>query len=133
MAFVHLFVAQTQEWHALSGNIELLHGYVDHLRPGVVCYDSDCGEIWKPGGLTIAYELNNGSYELEEDRDFATFVYCKDLTNGQVVEFALEIDPTHKTKRLHISYPDEAIFAADVRSYSDVMTSVTRKFGCRAD
>lgn len=120
--FVHPLMAHSQEWNTLSGNIELLRGYVDHLRPGAMCYDSNCGEIWKPGGLIIEYELNNGSYELEEDRDFATFVYCKDVTNGQAVELAVEIDSTDKTKRVHISYPNEAIFSANVRTASDIRT-----------
>jgi hypothetical protein len=125
-----LLAANAQEWHTLSGKISLLRGYVDHLRPNVFCYDSNCGEIWKPGGLQIDYELNNGQYELDEDNDLATFVYCDDHVNGQVVELALEVDPLEdrsdksqdpdKSQHLHISFPNEAIFMADVHSQADI-------------
>src|SRR5947209_5106165 len=86
-----LLIVRAQEWHTLSGNVKLLPGYIDHLKPGVLCYDSNCGQIWKPRGLEIDYELNNGPYELEENNDLATFVYCEDRINSQKVEFALEI------------------------------------------
>jgi hypothetical protein len=121
---VPFLIASAQEWHTLSGKIELLPGYIDHLKPGVLCYDSNCGQIWKPLGLEIGYELNNGSYELEEDNDLATFVYCQDYVNGQSVEFALEVDPEDKSQRLHISFPDEAIFSADVHSPADIRTMI---------
>jgi hypothetical protein len=119
-----LLCSGAQEWHTLTGKIDLPSGYVDHLKPGVICYDSNCGQIWKPGGLEIGYELDNGPYELENDKDLATFVYCQDRINGQIVEFALEVDPEDKSQRLHISFPDEATFSGDVHSPADIRTMI---------
>ena len=99
----------------LVGNIDLLPGYVDQLKPGVFCYDSNCGQIWKPAGLTIDDELDNGGYELDDDRDVVTYVYCQDRVSGQVVEFAWTIDQDPKRKQFSTSYPQEATFNAEVR------------------
>lgn len=124
IVFMPLVMVGKQEEGTLSGKIELQHGYVDALKPGVSCIDSSCGQIWKPRGLTIDYGLDGGA-ELEEDKDFATFVYCKDHVNGQIAEFALHVDPTDKTKRLHISYPDEAFFSANLRDSDDIRTMMS--------
>jgi len=110
-----------QEWHTLSGKIDLLPGYVDHLKPNAICYDSNCGEIWKPGGLDIDYELNNGAYELE---DQVMPVYCQDNVNGQTVELALDFEPDDMSRTLLMSFPNEAIFNAKVRSQQDIRTMI---------
>lgn len=111
-----------QEWLTLAGKIDLLPGYVDHLKPNVICYDSNCGQIWKPGGLTIDYELSNGAYELEGP---TMFVYCQDHINGQIVEFALDVDADTKAQRVLVSFPDEAIFNAEVHSPADSRAMIT--------
>ncbi len=117
-----VLTAGAQEWHTLSGKIELLPGYIDHLKHDVTCYDSNCGQIWSTKGMTIDYELNNGAYELDNDGDFDTFVYCEDRINSQIVEFSLEIDREGKSQRFSISFPNEAIFSADVHGPADIRT-----------
>lgn len=106
------------------GKIKLLPGYVAGNPEGTSCFDTECGEISSPQGLTIGYDIGTlGGVRVQDDRNGVanSLWFGQTEINSQAVRYS--VTGARAPRKITLSFPNSySNFFAKIENEADLQT-----------